>query len=109
MKNILIADSDISWEDLGGGVKRKVMAFDASMMIVKVAFEAGSVGAIHHHHHTQASYVSEGKFELTIGTDKKILKKGDVYFVPSNTPHGALCLEKGELVDVFTPLREDFL
>jgi hypothetical protein len=32
-----------------------------------------------------------------------------VYFVPSDLEHGAVCLEDGELIDVFHPLREDFL
>ena len=109
MSSTLIADSEVQWEDLGGGVKRKVMAYDSTMMIVKVAFETGGVGALHQHPHTQASYVSEGKFELTIGDEKRVLNKGDVYFVPSDVLHGAVCLEEGELVDVFTPLREDFL
>jgi quercetin dioxygenase-like cupin family protein len=64
---------------------------------------------LHHHPHTQASYVSKGKFEISIGTEKSILKAGDVYFVPSGEVHGAICLEQGELIDVFSPRRDDFL
>jgi len=79
------------------------------MMVVKVAFEAGGVGAMHSHPHTQASYVASGKFEITIDGKTKTLKGGDVYFVPSDLVHGAVCLEAGELIDVFHPLREDFL
>jgi quercetin dioxygenase-like cupin family protein len=37
-----------------------------------------------------------------------VLKAGDVFHVPSNVIHGAVCLEKGVLVDVFSPMREDF-
>lgn len=105
----LIEDSQIPWEDLGGGIKRKIMAHDEQMMIVKVAFEKGGVGAMHSHPHTQASYVESGVFELTIGDEVKSLSKGDVYFVPSGIEHGAVCLEEGVLIDVFTPRREDFL
>lgn len=107
--NTLVDDSTIAWQELGSGIKRKVMAYDDKMMVVKVAFEAGSVGALHHHAHTQASYVSKGKFEIEIGKDKRVLSEGDVYFVPSDIIHGAVCLEEGELIDVFSPLREDFL
>lgn len=107
--NTLVEDKDVEWLDLGGGIKRKVMAYDDQMMVVKVAFEAGGIGAMHSHPHTQASYVASGKFEITIDGKTKTLKGGDVYFVPSDLVHGAVCLEAGELIDVFHPLREDFL
>lgn len=107
--NTLVEDKDVEWLDLGGGIKRKVMAHDDQMMVVKVAFEAGGIGAMHSHPHTQASYVASGKFDITIDGNTKTLKGGDVYFVPSDLVHGAVCLEAGELIDVFHPLREDFL
>jgi quercetin dioxygenase-like cupin family protein len=107
--NTLVEDKDVEWLDLGGGIKRKVMAYDDQMMVVKVAFEAGGIGAMHSHPHTQASYVASGKFDITIDGNTKTLKGGDVYFVPSDLVHGAVCLEDGELIDVFHPLREDFL
>jgi quercetin dioxygenase-like cupin family protein len=107
--NTLIEDKEVEWLDLGGGIKRKVMAYDDQMMVVKVAFEEGGIGAMHSHPHTQASYVASGKFDITIDGKTKTLKGGDVYFVPSDLVHGAVCLEAGELIDVFHPLREDFL
>jgi quercetin dioxygenase-like cupin family protein len=107
--NTLVEDKEVEWIELGGGIKRKVMAYDDQMMVVKVAFEAGGIGAMHSHPHTQASYVASGKFDITIDGKTKTLKGGDVYFVPSDLVHGAVCLEDGELIDVFHPLREDFL
>lgn len=107
--NTLVEDKEVEWIELGGGIKRKVMAYDDQMMVVKVAFEAGGIGALHSHPHTQASYVASGKFDITIDGKTKTLKGGDVYFVPSDLVHGAVCLEDGELIDVFHPLREDFL
>ncbi len=104
----LVRDEDMEWLELGGGIKRKVMAHDEKMMIVKVAFEKGGIGASHSHPHTQASYVDSGKFEITIGDRRMELKGGDVYFVPSDVLHGAVCLESGVLIDVFSPRREDF-
>ncbi|MDJ1468705.1 cupin domain-containing protein [Cytophagaceae bacterium DM2B3-1] len=107
--NVFIKDQDIAWEVVGQGVKRKVMAYNQDLMMVKVAFETGGVGALHHHYHTQISYVESGAFEITIADEKQVLKKGDVYFIPPDVIHGALCLEEGVLVDVFNPLREDFI
>lgn len=107
--NTLIADSEINWTDVGDGIRRKVMAYNADMMLSKVDFQVGSIGTLHHHPHTQASYVSKGKFEITISGISKVLSAGDVYFVPSGEIHGALCVEAGELIDVFSPMRADFL
>ena len=109
MTKTLIEDQAVEWTDLGAGIKRKIMAFNDQMMIVKVAFEPGSIGTLHQHPHTQASYVSKGVFDITIDGKTQRLVAGDVYFVPSGLIHGAVCIEKGELVDVFTPMREDFV
>lgn len=105
----LVTDADVAWEDLGGGVKRKIMAYDEQMMIVKVAFKAGGIGAVHSHPHTQASYIDSGEFDITIDGITKRLQAGDVYFVPSGLEHGAVCISAGVLIDTFHPLREDFI
>lgn len=104
----LITDNDLDWDDLGGGVTRKVMPFDDNLMLVKVAFEKGAIGTIHNHPHLQISYVAKGSFEVSMGDDKKTLKEGDVFFAPSNVFHGVVCLEDGLLIDIFNPHREDF-
>jgi quercetin dioxygenase-like cupin family protein len=105
----LIADADLDWTLVEDGIKRKIMAYDDHLMLVKVAFEKGRIGAMHHHKHLQISYIASGVFEITIAENVKILRGGDVYFVPENAVHGARCLEDGVLVDVFSPMREDFL
>ncbi|WP_026754655.1 cupin domain-containing protein [Sediminibacter sp. Hel_I_10] len=97
------------WEAVEDKIKRQIVGYDDTMMMVNVRFEKGGIGQLHHHIHTQSTFISEGKFEVTIGVDKKILKKGDSFFVPSNTPHGVICIEEGMLVDVFTPMRKDFV
>jgi quercetin dioxygenase-like cupin family protein len=95
--------------DLGGGVSRKILAYDGKMMSVEVSFEKGAVGAPHSHPHEQISYVMEGKFEYAVNGEKYILEKGDTYHTLPNVIHGVVALEKGVLIDIFTPIREDFL
>jgi quercetin dioxygenase-like cupin family protein len=102
-------NKDIKSLDLGMGVSRKVLAHGKDMMAVEVSFEKGSIGTLHTHPHVQISYVLEGKFEVSLGGEKKIIEKGDTYYTVPNLEHGVLCLEKGVLLDVFTPEREDFL
>jgi quercetin dioxygenase-like cupin family protein len=101
--------NDIPWEYASPGIKRQIYGHDDQVMLVKVKFEKGAVGAVHKHHHTQVSYVESGVFELTIANERQVLKTGDGFFVPSNTLHGSVCLEAGVLIDVFSPQREDFL
>ncbi|MDO5725070.1 MAG: cupin domain-containing protein [Tissierellia bacterium] len=108
MKNFF-KNSDIEIEDLGDGIKRKVIAFNENLMAVEIYFEEGAVGAMHKHPHEQISYIIEGEFEFTIGGQKQILKPGDSAIKEPNILHGAICLKKGKLLDIFTPCREDYL
>jgi quercetin dioxygenase-like cupin family protein len=102
-------EGETEWQDLGDGVQRKIFGYDNRVMMVKVKFERDAVGVLHNHPHTQISYVESGVFETTIGEEKKVLKKGDGFYIPSNVTHGVICIEAGMLVDVFSPHREDFL
>ena len=95
--------------DLGGGIKRKILAYGDDLMQVEVHFEKGAVGAMHTHPHTQLTYVLSGKFEFTINGITKTVKAGDTLFKLPNVPHGCVCTEAGVLLDTFTPAREDFL
>ena len=106
---LFVDDETLPWELVTEGVKRKIMTYDANLMLVKVAFETGGIGAAHRHVHTQMSYVASGAFSITIGDESRIVRTGDAYYIPPNVWHGAVCEEAGMLVDVFTPMREDFV
>ena len=106
---MFVFNDDIKLTDLGGGVSRKILSYNDQLMSVEVRFEKGAVGSMHTHPHVQISYVLEGKFEATIGDEKKIISVGDTYITEPDVPHGVVCLEKGALLDIFTPKRADFL
>lgn len=106
---VFIEDNDLSWEVTGEGMKRKIMAWDEKLMIVKVLFEKGGIGSLHQHPHTQITHIEKGVFEVEISGEKKVLKAGDAFYVPPNAIHGAVCLEAGILIDCFSPMREDFV
>lgn len=109
LKKDLFFDGASDWEDLGGGVSRQFVGYNSQQMMVKVKFEKGAIGAMHHHFHSQVTYVAGGQFEVTVDDQTKVLKDGDGFFAQPNIEHGVKCLEAGLLIDVFTPLREDFL
>ncbi len=97
------------WEDLGDGVKRKIAVHLSDLMLVYVRFDKGAVGALHEHHHTQTSYVKSGVFKYKIGKEEREITEGDSCIIPPNTLHGCVCIEPGEIIDSFTPQRDDFL
>ncbi|MBE5770857.1 MAG: cupin domain-containing protein [Clostridiales bacterium] len=109
MQGYVALSREIPFKDLGGGVQRRVLSYNEEMMSVEVAFETGAVGAAHTHPHTQCSYVLSGRFSYCIEDESVILCPGDSIVVPSGLPHGTTCLEKGVLLDIFTPMRKDFL
>lgn len=104
-----ILTDNLEWEELGGGVSRKILGYDNQIMMVRVRFETGAVGAPHHHFHTQTTFCAKGKFEFVIDEQKQIVNEGDGVYIEPNLVHSAVCLEAGELIDVFSPVREDFL
>ena len=102
-------EEEAQWEVVGEGVQRQIVGFDDRVMMVNVKFEKGAIGPLHNHHHTQVTHIAVGTFEVTIEEETRILKKGDSFYIPSNKIHGVVCLEEGILIDVFSPMREDFI
>tara|TARA_R110000796_G_scaffold35017_3_gene90131 strand:+ start:101687 stop:102034 length:348 start_codon:yes stop_codon:yes gene_type:complete len=107
-KEFLIS-TEIEWEVVGEGVQRQIMGYDDKIMMVNVKFDKGGIGPMHQHHHSQVTYISSGQFEMTIGDETRILNAGDSFYIPSNVLHGLVCHEAGLLIDVFSPIREDFM
>jgi quercetin dioxygenase-like cupin family protein len=70
--------------------------------------EAGAAMPIHNHIHEQVAHVLKGKFELIVEGEIKILEPGIIAVIPPNIPHGGRALTDCELLDVFTPEREDY-
>lgn len=106
---VFIENESIPWEQMDAGVKRKIMAWDDNLMMVKVNFDKGGVGAVHQHYHSQITHIESGVFEVEIDGIKKVLSAGDGFYIPPNILHGAVCLEAGVLIDVFSPMREEFV
>jgi quercetin dioxygenase-like cupin family protein len=101
--------TEIAWENVGPGVDRKILGYDDHLMMVRVRFTAGGVGAVHTHPHRQVTFVEEGVFRVHIGSEERTLRPGDSFIISPGIPHGVVAVEEGVLVDVFTPSREDFL
>lgn len=107
--DVFIKNEDVALEQVGEGLSRKILGYNPDLMMVRVFFKSGAVGEAHSHPHRQVTYVESGKFEVHIDGRKQVLEAGDSFFVPAEKVHGCTALEDGVLIDVFTPIRSDFV
>ncbi|MEM1387077.1 MAG: cupin domain-containing protein [Pseudomonadota bacterium] len=91
------------------GVRRQVLADHPEMMVVAFRFGEGMEGALHAHPHVQSTFVRSGRFQFSLDGETRVVEAGDSFVIPANTTHGCVCLSEGELIDCFTPRRDDFL
>ena len=91
------------------GVTRQVLSEAPELMVVSFRFVAGASGALHEHRHVQATYCRSGRFRFSVSGEEFEVGPGDSFIIPSGARHGCVCLDPGELIDTFTPRRDDFL
>ena len=90
------------------GLSRQVLAYSDHMMLVRHLMEKGWVGARHSHPHEQLVYVISGHLRFNGGDKTFEARTGDSFIVPGGVEHQASALEESEVLDVFTPFREDY-
>jgi quercetin dioxygenase-like cupin family protein len=104
----------LSWdaiptERIAPGIERR-MIWGERLMICRLRFAPRVVTAVHSHAHEQMTIVERGRVRFTIDGRDRLAVAGDVLHFPANVPHGATILdEEAVLVDIFSPIREDFL
>ena len=81
------------------------------MMMALNSTLPGQTVPIHSHPHEQVGMVYSGKAILRIGDEERSVEKGDFYCIPSNIPHGDICIgnEPFVMLDIFYPIRQDFI
>jgi len=101
--------STIPVERIGEGIERQII-WGERLMVCRLTIQPGIVTAVHAHAHEQITLVERGRAVFTIEGQTRIASAGDVLHFPSQTKHGATMLdEEVVLIDIFTPIREDFL
>lgn len=104
-----VLKSKTKTEPIEPGLKRQLLGYNHEIMAVRAFFEEGAIGQMHKHPHSQVAYVESGEFEVTVGDETKTLVAGDSFYVAPETMHGAVCRKAGCLIDMFSPMREDFV
>jgi len=98
------------YNNIASDTKRKVLAYSDNIMNVELLFEKGAIGAMHSHPHEQIGYVISGTLIYhEEGCEDVELSTGDSYYVSPNKMHGIECVTDVKLLDIFTPMREDFI
>jgi quercetin dioxygenase-like cupin family protein len=106
----LVTDWDkIPVEHPAEGIERQ-MVVGQNVMMVRFRFVPFLVTAEHSHPHEQMTLVVKGKVKFIISGEERIVSAGDVLHFPPHNRHGATMLdEEVILIDIFSPIREDFL
>ncbi len=96
-------------EQLEEGIERQMLVGE-NVMICRLRFAPHVVTPAHDHPHEQMTLVEQGRVLFTIGDSQQVAQTGDVLHFPPGTWHGATMMEQEVvLIDIFSPIREDFL
>ena len=98
----------VAVEQLTDSIRRR-MIVGSREMLVRWEFCKGALAARHSHPNEQIVMMLEGKLQLTVENTSTTMVSGDIVVIPPNVPHEALALEDTVVLDIFSPLREDFL
>ena len=90
------------------GMRRQVLANTDQLMLVRHFFDKDWVGARHSHPHHQLVYVISGSIRVDVAGNVFEAHAGDSFIVDGGVEHQASALEASEVLDVFTPTREDY-
>lgn len=95
-------------KQLFAGVQAKTF-WAEKMLIALVELDANTLVPAHSHPHEQAGTVLSGEFEMTIGSETRVMKPGDAYLIPGNVVHSVKVFDKPtKVLDVFSPVREEY-
>ncbi|MFO0903355.1 MAG: cupin domain-containing protein [Pirellulales bacterium] len=83
--------------------------FGEHLMLSYLEMEAGAEVPLHSHPHEQGGILLQGKVQLTIGDETRVVEAGSLFIIPPNVPHRAVAVDGPAVVlDVFSPVREDY-
>lgn len=106
--NAVIHSDDSTMTTPEPGLLRQMMSYSPKLMLVRHKAEPGWVGAAHSHPHEQIVYVVSGTIQLTVAGIAHTLRAGDSLYVAGSAEHQASSEQGAEILDIFTPYREEY-
>lgn len=104
----MIIKSNDGFQRTFQGVTFDVLAVGPLSMVTRMNYKDGDYVPMHRHPNEQAGYVLSGRYHLCLATGSADIQAGDSYDIPANVDHSMDVLEPGQVIDVFTPPREDY-
>ena len=98
----------IPLETMSDLISRKIFTGEKAM-VAQVFLKKDGVVPLHHHESEQITYILEGALKFELEGREVVVRKGEVLHIPSNVPHRAVALEDTFDVDIFSPIRKDWL
>ncbi len=108
MRKNLVSKNSVDSVEILHGIYRKTLTYNKNMMLCYFNLIKGSQIPLHSHKEHQIGYVLKGKLKFFTENGEFIAEEGDSYVFESNEKHGAKILEDSEVIDVFSPSREDY-
>jgi quercetin dioxygenase-like cupin family protein len=91
------------------GLTRLVGAYNDKLFLAEHRMDQGWVGAAHSHPHDQMAYVISGRLKVRAGSESFEAGPGDTFVVRGGVVHQASAIEPSVVIDIFTPLRKDYV
>lgn len=107
MKNVVKKENAVFRQFLG--VDFVVLSIGRDSVVAKMLYKSTDYVPFHRHPNEQSGYVISGEYKLKFGGNEFILVEGDAYSIPANVEHSIEIMKAGEVIDVFTPIRQDYL
>jgi quercetin dioxygenase-like cupin family protein len=99
---------EIALEKITEMISQKIIAGDREML-AQIYLKRGALVPMHAHDSEQMTYVLQGALKYLVGSEEIIVREGEVLHIPSHVPHQAEALEDTLELDVFSPIRADWL
>lgn len=106
---MLTARDGVRAVEMFPGVVRRTLNSGANATLVEVTIAAGETVPEHTHPHEQIGYLVSGRLRFRIGDEERVLNAGDSWLAPGGVPHVVTALEDAVAIDVFSPVREEYL
>ncbi len=97
------------YETVLDGVQKKTLVYGEHTLMTEFHLKAGSLLPGHDHPHEQSGYLTEGRIRLHIRDEAFLTEAGDSWCIPGGVRHSAEALTDAVAVEVFSPVREDYL
>ena len=101
--------SESGYEPALEGIERKTLVHGDQTLMTEFRLRAGSVLPRHAHPHEQTGYLVKGRIRLLIGIEQFEAQVGDSWCIPGGVEHGADILQDSIAIEVFSPIRDDYL